>query len=156
MPPRCFPASCAAPGTGSVDEVSSEGWTMGTGGPGATPALPAPPEALPFFALRDRVALAAPALAPLGLGVPGLAVAGLPEEGPALPSAPALLSAEVSFDPLLAGGLVLFFCAQGGRFGSSCALTGRIATHSIAHTQSGARKYPSLRCKAEARKQGFG
>jgi hypothetical protein len=93
---------------------------------------------LSFFALRVRAEFEEPAPDALGPDEPGLGALGLTVAGrPAI--GPAFGSLDVSVGPFAAGALVLFFCAHGGRLGSSCAFAGVIIMQNITHAQSAAK-----------------
>ena len=95
------------------------------------------------FALRAFLVLAELAVLLVLLDGVALAVAGAPVDGSPVLSAVEVLGGEA---------LVLSFCAQGGRFGSSCPRSGRFAANrnSAAHTSG--RKCHSLRCATKARR----
>lgn len=120
------------------------------------PELVALLELLPFFALRVRAKLEEPAPDALGLDAFGLGALGLPVAGGAPVIGPAFGSVDVSVEPFAAGALVLFFCAHGGRLGSSCAFTRGTIVHNIRLAQNAARTCLSPLVAAEARRRGVG
>jgi len=159
--------SCDSPGTAAVDELSSVGWTIGTGGPGGTPALVVLLELalLPELFLLELLLLELLldellALREL-LGRPAGDAAGAPDEGPAALSlglfavpvvVPVVDAAPVADVVAVVVEGVFPFWAQGGRFGSSCARIGSIAEDARRRAPSSGRKCGILRWEAQARR----
>jgi hypothetical protein len=151
--------SCDSPGTAAVDEVSSVGWTIGTGGPGGTPVLFAPLELalLPELFLLELLLLELLLAELLALrellGRPADDAAGAFDEGPAALSLELFVVDVVDVVPV-AGVVVVVdegvfpFCAQGGRFGSSCARMGSIVADTSRNAPSSGRKCNILRWEA--------
>jgi hypothetical protein len=139
---------------------------MGTGGPGGTPALFALLELalLPELFLLELFLLEL-LLAELFelrelLGRPAVDAAAVPDEGPEALSLELFVVPVVEVVPVapvaevveLVDGGVLPFCAQGGRFGSSCARMGSIAADASRNAPSSGRKCNILRWEAQARR----
>jgi len=88
------------------------------------------------------------------LGRAVLCLAGAVDEGPAVPSLE-LFVVDVGVVPdvgEVADDEVFPFCAQGGRFGSSCARMGIIAAHISRNAPSSGRRCSILRWEAHARR----
>jgi len=148
--------------------VSSVGWTIGTGGPGGTPALFALPELalLPELFLLELVLLELLLAELLALREPLVRPAdgaGAPDEGPAalslelfvVPVAPVVdvVPVEPVEDVVAVVDEAAFpFCAQGGRFGSSCARMGSCAADASRNAPSSGRKCHILRWGAQSRR----